>query len=1507
MKFSYIIFIVLFTLNTLGLSAQQAYKFSKRTDKYTLELREFMTTRIDKSKKKQILTYIEQFEVFWNSDTLSQEQKLRVISLSNKLVLKRMRPVPEFKNYLDAVWATGSSKKGNELFISWMENLQTLLGGRSKTNFLKFLTISTNLFRNQLLFQSQTLKWRVSNMNFKMVMRGKYPIFIFDSLNLTCYTKVDSGTIYHTKGVCNPLKTSWEGVNGKVYWTREELNPAKVYAELTSYSVKLKSNRFVCDTVVFYDKRRFDFPLKGRLSEKTMTSKAGKINYPSFTSFRNDLVINEVFTNVDYQGGYTLKGKQVIGSGTKEQKAYFIFKRKGKRFVWAGAESFGINDNHIRSQNVHVIIYLDGDSIYHPGLAMEYNNKTRRLSIYRSEKGLSKAPFYDSYHMLDLFVEALSWDMEEDFIDMKSIVQSGSVSEASFESLNLFTESRYDRMQGIDRINPVQAVYNYTNSSGIEEFSAQDFGQYIGMSKSVTMSILMNLAAKGFLIYDLETDQVIVKDRVRIYIEAHEGRTDYDVIGFKSTVVGMPNASLNLLNNELIIQGVRSVFLSDSQDVFIFPAHKMVTVRKNRDFTFDGQIKAGKFDLAARECYFSYEKFKIDLPVIDSISFRVTSFKPDEYGEHYQVRIKNVIRDLKGDILIDRPNNKSGRKHYPMYPILNSKSNSYVYFDQKNIFNGIYRRDKFYYRIDPFSIDSLDNFRTDGIEFAGYLASAGIFNDIKQPLKVQPDYSLGFTFNTGSAGRGIYGNKGKFISKIMLSNAGLRGDGALNYLTSTSYSDDFIFFPDSTNAYVTSYEIEEQKKGTEYPAVLADSVYMHWEPYNDEMDVTNLDLNHPMSMYSGESQMNGTLMLSPTALDGDGVVMIKDAEMVSNLYKFKYSEYFADTIDFRLKKFVDVDEEDLDNENDYAYETSNFKAHIDFDERKGDFEANGGSQKVDFPANMYICFMDKFTWYMDRDETEFSSKNEVSEEFKNASLKDKIDLNLSGSKFISTHPDQDSLNFFAQKAIFSRRKSLITADDVAYIIVADAAIYPDSGRVIIHKKADMEELDDAKMVVNTTTKYHELYSGTFKIQGRKKYYGRALYDYKDEDGNIQNIYFTKMEVDTTGTTHAFGKLEESAQFTLSKNFDFVGDVNLIATKEYLRFMGGTRISHKCDTLERQRLYFDAYINPVDIKIPVLEEPKTPENADLFAGMFENSNGIKVYPAFLQKKRRVSDEKLFSAWGVLIYDKTMQEYRISSDDRLKQTNYTDNYLSLSKRNCEVMANGELNLATHSGQVEATAYGTMKYYKRQDSTSLHVSIPLNFYFNEKAMELMAYDLNGRMELDAVNLQSDIMKLTLGKKVGEDKAEKLMTEIATHAGAFRKVPEEVKKTIFISDVEMKWNPRTKSFVSIGKIGIASMGKIQVLKYVDGRMEIKNKAGSTKITIAFDLGDKDYYYFSYNSTNGVMSAYSSNKEFVAYIKDTKPEDRKLKVKGKEAKYSYYLSTATSYKKFIRIMKMKL
>jgi hypothetical protein len=80
----------------------------------------------------------------------------------------------------------------------------------------------------------------------------------------------------------------------------------------------------------------------------------------------------------------------------------------------------------------------------------------------------------------------------------------------------------------------------------------------------------------------------------------------------------------------------------------------------------------------------------------------------------------------------------------PTFPQFQSFKESYTYYDKKSIFKGVYNRDKFYYKLDPFTMDSLDNFRNEGLIFEGEFSSAGIFPTFREQLTLQKDYSLGF-------------------------------------------------------------------------------------------------------------------------------------------------------------------------------------------------------------------------------------------------------------------------------------------------------------------------------------------------------------------------------------------------------------------------------------------------------------------------------------------------------------------------------------------------------------------------------------------------------------------------------------------------------------------------------------------------------------------------------------------------------------------------------------------
>ncbi len=1504
--------------------AQKAYEFSNYIDKYPSELEEFMTMKVSKDKKKILEITMLEFGAFWQSDTLSDGVKKKIIRMSNMMTLNRYRANPTFEYFISTILAIHRDTDNADNFEDWLKSIEYYVKRKRSAYLHQYFQHSILFFKHHYIFDKSKKVWKLSHGKMKIEEDGHNPVFVFNTVDLTGFTSKDSSYILRTTGKYYPLKARWVGQGGKVFWNRVGVDTNLVFAFLKSYKIDLKTNLWRADSVVFYDRRKFDFPLVGKYRDKFGYSTPKKnVTYPSFTSYRHDLLMKDVYPDIDYKGGYTLQGLRVVGSGEGKEMAYFIFKHNGTNFVWAGAQTFVIEKNKILSEKVTVTIYLESvdsitgeksvDSIYHPGLSLYYSNEKRNLSIYRKDEGLSKTPFFDSYHKIDLYVEELNWKIGEDYIDMKSIQQKGIESKAYFESVNLFSSARYERLQGLDRVNPVYAVYKFTEKRGFNEFYAEDFGAYMNMGKSSTIAFLLNLASKGFLLYNTDEHYVIVKENVRTYVLAYQGETDYDVISFNSRTNGaIPNASLNLRNNDIIIQGVRTVFLSDSQDVRIYPKRGRVELKKNRDFRFDGKIMAGRFDLYATGCYFSYDKFELELPSIDSLSFKVEAFEENDYGERPLVRVKTVIEDLKGNILIDQPNNKSGRESFPEYPILNSKTKSYVYYDKASIFNKIYSRDKFYYHLESFQIDSLDDFKTEGLQFDGYLASAGIFSDIDEPLMVQDDYSLGLKTTTGIAGYGIYGGKGRFTDTIQLSNLGLRGSGNIEYLTSTSYSTDFIFFPDSTNALLSAYEIEEVKSGKEFPPVIGTNVQLHWDPYNDLMETNTTIDEEPFEMYTTEATMLGLLALRPQGLDGDGGIFVKNAEMESKIFKFKNRNYSSDSCIFKLKTFIDteIDElESLEETEKYAYETEDmFKAFIDFDERKGEFESTTGIKAVFFAENMYKCYMDKFTWYMDEDKTEVSSSEDPMATVEGKTLREQVDLDLNGTKFISTHPAQDSLSFLSKHAVYYQRKKLIVATGVPRIFVADAAIVPGENAIKIHVKADMEDIVDAELLVNKESKYHLLYNGSFKIKGKRSYSGRALYDYKDEDGTIQNIFFGKIEVDTAGFTYANAEIEKSANFTLSKAFDFSGNVSMIGAEKYMTYSGGTSISHTCDTLERQQFRFVAKIDPVNIRIPIGEELKSIDGTSMFSGLKAKKVNGRVYSSFLDNKGSKTDNIVMQSFGFLMYDKISKEYRIASEDKLAQRSLPGNYLSLAKRNCSVYGEGKMDLAFNTGHIQADAYGKARYFSKEDSSTFDVSIPLDFFFNDKAMELFVAALNYKMDLDAVNLEGDIYGIMLGNMLGAERADEIMGKIVTNGGEHRKIPKELIKTIFISDVKMKYNPRTRSFVSTGPIGIASVGKEQVLKYVDGKLEIQNKSGTYKITLAIDLGNKEYYYFQFkgNATSGQLFVYSSSVEFNTIIKETKPDDKKAKASGKEPKFSYRAAGATAFKKFLRTMKMK-
>lgn len=1440
----------------------------------------FESTNMD---KKEIKEFMEVFLLAWNNPKCNDNLKKSIVNSCNLMIKKKLRILPEYKSYFSSVMNFINSTQSEQNFLTWQDCINKILSGKILKNFSDYLEMSDNLFATNSFYNSSVIRYS-SNSNNYIFEYDSVPKVIFPNLNLRiANNQNDTGIIYNTKGVYYPYRGVFVGEGGKVDWKRAGIEDNVVWAELKKYQITLKTSGFIADSVIFYNKNYFQKPLIGVLTEKVVSEKEGNITYPRFDSYNKRMEILNIAKDVNYDGGFSQRGPKVLGSGSKEEDAKLIFIREGKVFLIVGAKYIAITKDKLTAESSNIKFYFNKDSITHPSVNMKFVVADRKLSLVRTSNGVSKSPFLNTFHKVDMYFEELTWKMEDPKIDLGMLV-GNSQEDAMFESSNYFRTDRYDRIQGLDLVNPLIQLRDYVKKIGdVLDFQGDQYAKYLKFSPNDVRPNLIRLSTMGFIAYDSEDDEVHVNEKLFTYIAARAAKIDYDVIQFPSAIRGTSNASVNLLNYDMSIMGVRQIYMSDSQNVVIYPAEQKILLKKNRDFTFAGIVHAGRFDFFGKEFSFDYTKFKVDLKNVDSLRIMVKSREPDAYGEYPLVKVRTVIEEINGDLEIDNPANKSGRKSFPVYPIFNSFKESHAYYDKKSIQNGKYQRKNFYFQLDPFTIDSLDNFSNEGLTFKGKMETAGIFPTFNESLTLQQDYSLGFITQSPAVGYPMYGGKGTYNAAVKLSNQGLHGDGTIKYVTSITKSNDFLFFPDSTRCIAQTYDVSEQKIKPEFPQLHGEDARIHWIPAKDVMNVWN-NKEKKFLDYNGQAQFNGRLSMTPKQLLGSGTADFSNAKLDAKLVKFKSNSFDSDTANFSLKAL------DLAS---LAFATDNVNARIDFDKRLGEFKSNGKGSIVKFPVNQYICFMDNFKWFMDDSQIELGSSKKVASSAKE-------DLDLEGPEFISVHPSQDSLRFQSPSAKYDLKKYVITAKDVKYINVADARIYPEKGDVIIDKDAVMRTFTNAKIVANSITKYHNLYNCTVNLFARKNYKGSGFYDYVDEIKTKQTFYFSNVSVDTTFQTFAETNIPDSSKFRLSPNFEYKGKVKLKATANYLVFDGAARISHDCAAIPKTWFKFESEINPNSIYIPIAKDPLDAAGKPIAASLMVTTDSTHFYSAFLSPKESNNDPYVLAADGFLFFDKGSREYRISNKEKLIERSLPGNYLSLNTAQCKVYGEGKVNLGGEFGQLKIESFGSAVHLLIPDSTMFDMLMSFDFFFDDGAIDKMSDAILANVDLKPTDFSRPVFERGLREMMGKEQADKLISQLNLY-GSFKKFPDELKKTLFLNDVKMKWNKETRSYTSYGKLGIGNINKTQINKYVDGRVEIIKKRGGDILNIYLELDANNWYFFNY--TRGTMLAISSNEAFNTAIKELKPEKRQKDgdKEKKEPNYNFNITTAAKKIQFLR------
>jgi hypothetical protein len=1085
--------------------------------------------------------------------------------------------------------------------------------------------------------------------------------------------------------------------------------------------------------------------------------------------------------------------------------------------------------------------------------------------------------------------EQLSWQLDDNLIELR-MSEGGASGLANFQSENLYDAYTYFRLQGIDDENPLVLLRRYSEKVFDISFYGTEFARFAHMRPTHAQQLLKQLAELGFLTYDLEEDRVTMRQKTYDWIYASVDYIDYDVINFISeTEAPLENASLDLRNFDLHINGVKEIQLSNAQAVSIFPANQKISMKSNRDFSFDGVIDAGLFTFYGRNFYFSYDTFKIKLADIDSLSLKVKTEDLDPYGQISVLDITSMLEDMTGELLIDNPDNKSGRKKIPSYPVFSSTENSFIYYEDVAIQNGVYEKEDFYFEVYPFAIDSLDNFAETSMNLDGILRSANVFPSIEETLRIQEDNSLGFKYMTDSAGLELYGGKGHFYDSILLSNEGLRGSGRFSYLTSRGTADDIVFHPDSMFTNASEFEILQQVTGVPYPLVTSTMNDLIWYPYRDTMLIE--EGANPFVILNDSTALSGMLALTPSGLSGSGRMELTNSVLISDYFSYTANVFDADTSEFRLKSV---------NTDGYTLITDNINAHVDFENLTGLFRTNEDFSLVEFPENKYVSRLDLFKWNMERAELEMGSAS-VTDTVADIITDEYGEQTMVGPRYISIDREQDSLSFVSNRATYDYSRNILRGSNVTFLRVADAYIYPVDGEVVVDPDGVMEELTEASIVATRESKEHRFYNATVQVLGQFSYTAKGYYDYVNETAEPQSIYFHAISVDDSINTVADGVIGKDQYFTLSPYFSYQGNVELDARRSFLTFIGGASLIHDCDFGEDTYLKFKAEIDPAFVYIPIEVQPFDIDMNYTYAGLFLAGDSVHIYPAFLSRKRLPRDRYILTTSGILYYDRQSDEYRISSREKLRYPERPPgNLLRLSRKDCMVYGEGNIRTGLVPGQVRISSVGNVTHNMNTKETEMNLTLALNYFMSEDAFEIMAGEIDGMPTLDAVDLANPLYVKNLAELIGRERTEKYQTELGLY-GEYQSSVPELTHTLFFTTVKLVWNQESRSYRSEGKISLGSINGDQINKQLDGYIELTKRRNGDLVDIYLELDRRNWYYFGY--TRGVMSVLSSNRDFNIAIDEVKTSQRKMKTPRDEVAYMYVVSDPRKKAMFLRRM----
>ena len=1411
----------------------QPRSFSRKPEVYIQEFNKYIATKNTKEGEAFVALFTEK----WNAGYFAEDEQRTIMKVSNEMLMNDLR-IPDFVLFTETI-LLGKDSVDVEKYDSWMKALLPAVQSGNKT-FLTLLTASRNLFKENILYASPSKNWYSSKNNYNFSFEGNRVKISFENIDLTGQADIDKIRIYNTSGSYYLDNDVWEGTKGRITWERVGFGKDNIYADIQgNYSLRFDRAELNIDSVMFTNVDFLNESIMGNLRDRASSAdeieeeRLLRSQFPQFTSYQQNLELGSYLDNrVKFKGGYAMKGAEIIANGSAKNPSIVEISYKDKKRIVAKSEYFSLKQNKITALNSEVYIYTDSGEIYHPKIQFNLNLENKVLLLTRGKDGLQQAPFFNSDHEVEIYVDQVVWRLDLPKIEFDMI---GEDAKAIVESTDFYKEVRYERIpRGMLTYHPLSKMRDFVIRHRLREFTFTEYANWMGSKQTYLKPQIVELADLGYIFFNPGTDSIKVRKKLDHAVLAHMKLADYDVIRFSSVIGARSNGYLDLINNNFVLEGVRAFRFSDSQSVYAFPSDQTVILKHKRRMEFGGKLTAGKFDFYSKKYNFDYYDFDITSDQIDEMVI----FTEDLEGKNRLVAVKSVLRDINGTLEIDKSTNKSGLADHPEYPRFTSRKGAKIAYDKKSIHNGAYPKDKFHFEVDPFVIENMDDFSTADLSFPGTFISGGIIPEFRFEAKIMDDYSLGFEKTNPVGGYPMYGGAGHGEIDIKLSEEGFTAKGTIDYQGAQIVSENMLLTPDSTIAAAESYIVNEDSK---YPNVFAKDVLTKWLPTKDSLFVnTN---GHTVKVLRDDQEFKGNLIQTSSRISGNGVLTWDQATLTSKDMKYQPNKVDARTSQIEIGSIKD---------DKIAFASYNVESHVDFTTRIGEFKANEKGKLTEFPFNAYASSMDEYKWDMDAQTIELNKGPLLAKE---------------KSYFVTRKGDQEGLKFESTKALFDMKEGVIYAENVPYIDVADSRAFPFDGKVTIKEDADMQPLEQAKLLASRDDKFHVLYDAKLKINGRYALSGSGYYKYKDKHRTGQVLYFNAMRVVGHGdsTVIATGFVKDSIGFTVSPKIAYKGKVELSSIEEDIAFNGYVKPLHSLEQYTSNYFRYNQRPNPTDVIIPAYEILNE-DRRRMSAALSIANDSTHVYPSMFAFKRSYADNELTSDTGVFYYNEQDQTFYVGDSMKLFGGAQRGSYLSFNDVTGEVYSEGKINFGMDQDKnFNGIMAGNIRKLPADSTFILESILALNVNIPEECYGRIIEVIRNSGDGEMIENDNEFVAKAMSEYLNDKKLEKALSNVS-FSGEI-KPDDELNRNFFITNTSLHFSPSRRSFVSFEPVEIATINGQQINKSVDARIVINKRRSGTRYTMYLEVSKYDWFYIDYYM--GALTVASTDKEFNDIIKD--------------------------------------